>query len=600
MGRVILFASFFLLVFNVNGENRVFYPSDMQGYPGEDVTIQLMLETDVTLLGYGFSSTIDTSAFEFTLPDDEAFTWEGSAAETGNLPMRFCSYVAANQAFGGYALNMMGCDPGVSPGEHVAVNVHIHIKESAAPGVYTFGVPYPENPCAFTDCDNNEIFPNEYDGYFTVLAAIELTAPDSVSVDEGGVISFDVTATDAEPTAQVCLWATDLPPNASFDSTCATGSVTATFQFNPDHCQDGEYQITFHGWDNQGHVAQKSTLIRVHNVNRPPDMDGGPDRGVIPGDTLIFTVKATDLDYQECGDDTLTLNAIDLPGTSTFSQDTDTTGVFYWATTLADTGSYTVTFFAEDRFGLADSDEVNIKVTFLRDSLIIVDAMGYPGQIDVPVNLISRNFDPIYQYKFLFTYDPTLILATFVDTVGTASAGALQFVPGTQPGVVTVLCQMDSANPIPPGRNLLVKVLFSVDPEVKPPDTSALHLPPEWNDWPNLVDGIFVIAPGFIRGDADCDADLATPDAVHILRYKFIPGYPRPLCMDAADADDNGWVEMPDAVHIMRYLFIPGSPPPPPPFPECGCDPTPDDLNCGCHPCWAECSSLRSYPRMRR
>lgn len=91
--------------------------------------------------------------------------------------------------------------------------------------------------------------------------------------------------------------------------------------------------------------------------------------------------------------------------------------------------------------------------------------------------------------------------------------------------------------------------------------------------------------PEFVRGDAQSNMMVGMEDAVFILRYKFIPGSPVPSCMDAADADDNGEVGMEDAVYILRYKFIPGSPQPPPPFPECGSDPTPDELDCGFHPC---------------
>lgn len=93
------------------------------------------------------------------------------------------------------------------------------------------------------------------------------------------------------------------------------------------------------------------------------------------------------------------------------------------------------------------------------------------------------------------------------------------------------------------------------------------------------------ISPVFIRGDANCNNMVDISDAIYILRYKFIPGSPPPLCIDAADVDDDGLVGLPDAVYILRYKFIPGSPSPPPPYPHCGWDPTPDELDCESHPC---------------
>lgn len=89
----------------------------------------------------------------------------------------------------------------------------------------------------------------------------------------------------------------------------------------------------------------------------------------------------------------------------------------------------------------------------------------------------------------------------------------------------------------------------------------------------------------FLRGDPNSDQQVGMPDAVFILRYKFVPGSPPPPCMDAGDSNDDGTVGMPDAVYILRHKFVPGSPPPPPPFPGCGPDPTPDELDCEDHPC---------------
>ena len=44
--------------------------------------------------------------------------------------------------------------------------------------------------------------------------------------------------------------------------------------------------------------------------------------------------------------------------------------------------------------------------------------------------------------------------------------------------------------------------------------------------------------------------------------------------------DDNGKVTaLVDGLHILNFGFLNG-PPPPPPFPDCGSDPTPDGVTC--------------------
>jgi hypothetical protein len=74
-------------------------------------------------------------------------------------------------------------------------------------------------------------------------------------------------------------------------------------------------------------------------------------------------------------------------------------------------------------------------------------------------------------------------------------------------------------------------------------------------------------------------------DAIFTLRYLFIPGSESPTCIKSADSDDDGTVSMGDAIYTLRHLFVPASPPPPAPFPDCGTDPTPDELSCESHPC---------------
>ncbi|MBI4584818.1 MAG: lamin tail domain-containing protein [Planctomycetes bacterium] len=80
----------------------------------------------------------------------------------------------------------------------------------------------------------------------------------------------------------------------------------------------------------------------------------------------------------------------------------------------------------------------------------------------------------------------------------------------------------------------------------------------------------------FRRGDADGSGRLNIADAILMLNVLFRGKGPL-SCPDAADADDSGWIALDDALHALRYLFL-GGPPPPPPFPGCGTDPTLDSL----------------------
>ncbi len=92
--------------------------------------------------------------------------------------------------------------------------------------------------------------------------------------------------------------------------------------------------------------------------------------------------------------------------------------------------------------------------------------------------------------------------------------------------------------------------------------------------------------PQFIRGDYDGSGQLLTNDPLMELQWIFgVPGATAPTCMDAADYSDDGGVLTNDPLMALQYIFgVPGSTPPPPPYPDCGIDPTEDELDCVSHP----------------
>jgi hypothetical protein len=87
----------------------------------------------------------------------------------------------------------------------------------------------------------------------------------------------------------------------------------------------------------------------------------------------------------------------------------------------------------------------------------------------------------------------------------------------------------------------------------------------------------------FQRGDSNLDRALDISDPTHTLGFLFL-GRPESVgCLDAADSNDDGTVNVADAIHSLGFLFL-GSAPPPPPFLECGLDPSPDELGCETFP----------------
>lgn len=82
----------------------------------------------------------------------------------------------------------------------------------------------------------------------------------------------------------------------------------------------------------------------------------------------------------------------------------------------------------------------------------------------------------------------------------------------------------------------------------------------------------------FTRADVNQDGRRDISDAVRIFQFLFL-GIDEVSCLDAADTDDSGAVDISDGIFLLNYLFL-GGPPPRPPFPGCGDDPTADALDC--------------------
>lgn len=85
----------------------------------------------------------------------------------------------------------------------------------------------------------------------------------------------------------------------------------------------------------------------------------------------------------------------------------------------------------------------------------------------------------------------------------------------------------------------------------------------------------------FVRMDLDGDQALKLADALWYLT-NFLFGSEKELdCPDAADANDDGKLGLSDAIFMLSVIFLPMNIRPDPfePFPTCGSDPTPDDLD---------------------
>ncbi len=188
-----------------------------------------------------------------------------------------------------------------------------------------------------------------------------------------------------------------------------------------------------------------------------------------------------------------------------------------------------------------------------------------------------------------------------IDTTGTCVGGFNYFDYGVlnwpNLRIASFEAKVSGANPLGPSseERLLFNIVITADTSVAEDTTLAVNLinsttlgqgPCAYE--PGLINGSVTVGSGptFIRGDYDASGDIAMPDALGLLLYKFHqPGGVPPPCEDAADYDDSGDIAMPDALGLLLYKFHqPGGVPPPPPYPDCGIDPTEDALGCDSYP----------------
>ncbi len=256
------------------------------------------------------------------------------------------------------------------------------------------------------------------------------------------------------------------------------------------------------------------------------------------------------------------------------------------------------------------------------NTLFSGSGVGVGGDtIRIPVT--AMNCSELDGYTVSLAYPNQFLKAIAIDTTGTATGGVspdsfrykLTFGGDVLPGFVLVQCMisLDHSRTIPIGTNKLFDILFEVRPN--PPDTVSFEFRtyPEapWpgsgpieNEFifgdfhftPNLENGYFIMLPSFVRGDVDGDAYVRVNDALMILLNLFhVSGAPPLTCLDAADYNDDGLILTDDALSLLLWIFgVEGSVPPPPPYPNCGADPTSfDSLLCSWHEsCMSEPSGL--------
>ncbi|HLB74638.1 MAG TPA: putative Ig domain-containing protein, partial [Sedimentisphaerales bacterium] len=170
-----------------------------------------------------------------------------------------------------------------------------------------------------------------------------LEAIGSQSIDEGSLLSFSLSAADADGDS-ITYSAAGLPSGSAFAS--------QTFTWTPGYTQAGAHEITFTAGDGADEDSETVT-ITVNNTNRAPVLDAVADQSANETDLLSFTVSAADADG-----DTLEYSASSLPGGASFTEQS-----FSWTPSHSQAdNSYEITFTVSDG-ELEDSQAVRIVVS---------------------------------------------------------------------------------------------------------------------------------------------------------------------------------------------------------------------------------------------
>ncbi|MCP4706322.1 MAG: hypothetical protein GY865_17125, partial [candidate division Zixibacteria bacterium] len=252
-----------------------------------------------------------------------------------------------------------------------------------------------------------------------------VTTPQTIA--ENNNLNFGITSSDPDGTIPT-LSATGTPTNATFtDNLDGTG----TFDFSPDYDQVGSYQVIFKAFD--GLLVDSGIVtINVTNTNRDPVLAAIGPQAIDEGLLLSFTVSATDADGAIPA-----LTTSVLPGTASFVDNGDGTGLFEWTPTFTEAGPYQVTFTAGDGEG-STAEIVDITVNETGNQIPILDPIGPLTAVE-GVQLITTitGSDPDGTIPVLQAEDlPTN--AVFVDN--TDGTGTLTFDPDySQAGLFTLL-----------------------------------------------------------------------------------------------------------------------------------------------------------------
>ncbi len=227
---------------------------------------------------------------------------------------------------------------------------------SVSAGVYTFTL-------IVYDADETASSPDTVTVTVSEYSAPVLSVTQSeYSVNEGEVLTFDVSATDADGDA-VTLSAAPQLTNAEFASVTAV-DPSAAYLFSPGYDQAGTYTVTFTATDAAGLMDERTVTITVADVNRAPTANA-LEVAVAEDTPVDITLTASDPDL-----DALTFTVTSQPENGALS---GTVPDLSYTPNLNFNGTDSFDFTVEDGNGGSHSAIVTISVLAVND-LPVADA----------------------------------------------------------------------------------------------------------------------------------------------------------------------------------------------------------------------------------
>jgi hypothetical protein len=197
-----------------------------------------------------------------------------------------------------------------------------------------------------------------------------MQAPPQLSVPEGALLSFIVTATDPDGD-DLTLGVEHLPDGAQFNT------VTGQVSWTPDFTQSGTYTVTFTASDGEFTVSA-AVEIAVGDVDRRPTIDAPAAVDVNEGQPLSTQITVADADG-----DALTTTAV-VPQGAHFDP---ATLVLDWTPDFDQAGVYQVLFETTEQSGA--------KLFAQREMLITVHDVNRPPALDAPDEVAGTELQPI-------------------------------------------------------------------------------------------------------------------------------------------------------------------------------------------------------------